>query len=117
MEVEFINTVLHTNSWHWGTSVDIITEDGKAMVCVKFDKDSSPKCGYICSLSVHESQRKNGLGWLMMNLAIKTCREHNMDFARLHVDIKKIWLQEWYQRMGFKELSRDENELEMVKEL
>jgi hypothetical protein len=26
-------------------------------------------------------------------------------------------LQEWYGRLGFKELSRDENEVEMIKEL
>ena len=40
-----------------------------------------------------------------------------MIYARLHVDAKNIWLKEWYERLGFKELSRDENEIEMVREL
>ena len=53
----------------------------------------------------------------MMQYAINACRDRNMTFARLHVDAKNIWLKEWYERLGFKELSRDENEIEMVKEL
>lgn len=53
----------------------------------------------------------------MMQYAIDVCCDHNMTFARLHVDAKNIWLKEWYERLGFKELSRDENELEMIMEL
>lgn len=30
---------------------------------------------------------------------------------------EQIWHKEWYERLGFKELSRDENELELIKEL
>ena len=52
-----------------------------------------------------------------MQLAIAECRTQNMNFARLHVDAKNIWLKEWYERLGFKELSRDENEVEMIMEL
>lgn len=108
---------LHTNQWYWGESVDIVSADGAAMVCVKFDKKTFPKTGYICDLSVIPTQRKQGLGGKMMQNALDVCREHKMTFARLHVDIKNIWLREWYERLGFKELSRDENELEMIKEL
>ena len=61
--------------------------------------------------------RKNGIAWTMMQYAIEECRNRNMTFARLHVDAKNIWLNEWYERLGFKELSRDENEIEMIKEL
>ena len=53
----------------------------------------------------------------MMQYAINACYYHNMTFARLHVDAKNIWLKEWYERLGFKELSRDKNEIEMIKEL
>jgi len=109
--------IVHTNSWWWGSSVDIVRTDGTAKVCVKYDKKSFPHTGYICDLSVLESERKKGLGWVMMQYAINSCRDNNMTFARLHVDAKNIWLREWYERLGFKELSRDENELEMVKEL
>jgi len=109
--------IVHPNSWWWGTSVDIVKGDGTAMVCVKFDEKSFPKAGYICDLSVVESSRKKGVGNDMMQLAIAECRTQNMTFARLHVDAKNIWLREWYERLGFKELSRDENEVEMVMEL
>lgn len=109
--------IVHTNSWFWGKSVDIVKDDGTAIVCVKFDEKSFPKAGYICDLSVVESLRKRGIGNDMMQLAIAECRTQNMSFARLHVDAKNIWLREWYERLGFKELSRDENEIEMIKEL
>lgn len=114
---EVTNTIRHINTWWWGHSVDIVNDDGTAIVCVKFDEKTFPKTGYICDLSVVEKARKNGLGWVMMQYALNACRERNMTFARLHVDAKNIWLKEWYERLGFKELSRDENEIEMVKEL
>ena len=109
--------IVHTNSWYWGRSVDIVKADGTAIVCVKFDEKSFPKTGYICDLSVVESFRKKGLGNEMMRYALSSCRDNNMTFARLHVDAKNIWLKEWYERLGFKELSRDENEIELIKEL
>lgn len=107
----------HTSFWWWGKSVDIVRKDGLAIVCVKFDEKSFPMAGYICNLSVLEIERKQGIGKEMMQYALGVCRKYNMAFARLHVDAKNIWLREWYERLGFKELSRDENELEMVKEL
>lgn len=118
MELNYNNIYcLHTNYWHWGKSVDIIHKDCTAMVCVKFDEKTFPKTGYICDLSVLEPERRKGLGWAMMQFALNECRYHNMTFARLHVDAKNIWLREWYERLGFKELSRDNNEIEMIKEL
>ena len=117
MELKYDDVFYHKNSWWWGRSVDIVKDDGTAIVCVKFDEKSFPKAGYICDLSVLESERKKGLGWVMMQYAINSCRDHNMTFARLHVDAKNIWLRERYERLGFKELSRDENEIEMVREL
>ena len=117
MELKYDDVFYHKNSWWWGKSVDIVKNDGTAIVCVKFDEKSFPKAGYICDLSVLETERKKGIGLVMMQHAINTCRDYGMTFARLHVDAKNIWLREWYERLGFKELSRDENEIEMVKEL
>lgn len=109
--------IKHICQWWWGRSIDIVRDDGTAMVCVKFDEKTFPKAGYICDLSVFASERKKGVGNDMMQLAIAECRTQNMNFVRLHVDAKNIWLKEWYERLGFKELSRDENEVEMVMEL
>ena len=114
METKVIKLICY---WWWGRSVDIVKDDGTAIVCVKFDKKMFPKTGYICDLSVLETERKNGLGNEMMRYAIDSCKDNGMTFARLHVDAKNIWLKEWYERLGFKELSRDENEIEMIKEL
>ena len=117
MELKYDDVYFHTNSWWWGKSIDIVRDNGTAMVCVKFDEKSFPKAGYICDLSVLETERKKGIGLVMMQHAIAECRKNNMTFARLHVDAKNIWLREWYEKLGFKELSRDENEIEMIKEL
>ena len=117
MEQKYNDVFFHFNLWWWGSSVDMVKDNGTAIVCVKFDEKTFPRTGYICDLSVLFSERKKGIGWQMMQYAINVCRDHNMTFARLHVDAKNIWLKEWYERLGFKELSRDENEIEMVKEL
>ena len=117
MLMEENNVIRHVCLWWWGRSVDIVKDDGTAIVCVKYDKNTFPKCGYICNLSVLETERRKGLGWVMMQHAIAECRKNDMTFARLHVDAKNIWLKEWYEILGFKELSRDENEIEMIKEL
>ena len=115
--MEEIIVIKHVCSWWWGHSIDIVKDDGTAIVCVKFDKKTFPKAGYICDLSVLQTERRKGLGLKMMKYALMSCKDHNMTFARLHVDAKNIWLKEWYERLGFKELSRDENEIELIKEL
>ena len=117
MELKYNDVFFHINRWFWGESVDIVKNDGTAIVCVKFDEKTFPKTGYVCNLSVIATERRKGLGQKMMRYAIYACFDHNMTFARLHVDAKNIWLREWYERLGFKELSRDENEIEMIKEL
>ena len=117
MELKCDDVFFHINQWHWGHSIDIVKNDGSAIVCVKFDKISFPKTGYICDLSVLEPKRKKGLGARMMKYALAFCTDAGMTFARLHVDSKNIWLREWYERLGFKELSRDENEIELIKAL
>lgn len=118
MEQKYNDDVFfHINTWWWGESVDIVKDDGTAIVCVKYDKQSFPRTGYICDLSVVSLKRKQGLGNKMMKYAIYSCQDHRMNFARIHVDAKNIWLKEWYERLGFKELSRDDNEIEMIKGL
>ena len=118
MKLKYNNEVFfHVNWWYWGRSVDIVKDDGTAIVCVKFDEKTFPKTGCIYGLSVLESERKKGLGQKMMGYALVCCEAEGMTFARLYVDAKNIWLKEWYERLGFKELSRDENEIELIKEL
>lgn len=117
MELKYDNVFYHTNHWYWGYSVDIVKDDGTAIICVKFDKETFPKTGYICNLSVFPTERNKGVGAEMMSYAIDECKQSGMLFARLHADKNNVWLCEWYERLGFKELSRDSNEIEMIKEL
>lgn len=42
-EKDYIEVYRHTNRWWWGHSVDIVKDDGTAIVCVKFDEKSFPK--------------------------------------------------------------------------
>lgn len=117
MELKYNDVFFHTNQWHWGRSVDIVKDDGTAMVCVKFDEKYFPTTGSIYGLSVLPFERRKGVGTKMIKYALMSCKDNGMTFARLYVDAKNSWLCEWYERLGFKELSRDENEIEMVKEL
>lgn len=117
MEQKYNDVFFHTNHWWWGRSVDIVKDDGTAIVCVKFDEKYFPKTGSIYGLSVLSTERRKGLGTKMIKYALMSCKDNGMTFARLYVDAKNIWLREWYERLGFKELSRDENEIEMIKEL
>ena len=117
MDLKYDDVFYHRNRWWWGESVDIVKSDGTAVICVKYDRKTFPYTGYICDLSVISDRRKGGLGRLMMTLALSDCRENGMKFARLHVNAKNEWLREWYERLGFCELSRDDNEIEMVRKL
>ena len=117
MEQKYNDVFFHINKWWWGKSIDIVKDNGTAIVCVKFDEKTFPKTGYICDLSVIVTERRKGVGLKMMKYALACCEDNCMTFARLHVDAKNIWLKEWYERLGFKELSRDENEIEMVLKL
>lgn len=113
-EFEF---VYHENNWHWGDTVDIIKKDGNAIVCVKFDKKNSPKSAYICGLSVVEQERNKGCGKAIMLRALDVCKKRCMLWAVLCVDESKIWLKEWYERLGFKEYSKDDKDITMIKGL
>lgn len=115
--MKYDGVCFHDNKWWWGRSVDIVKDDGAAIVCVKFDEKYFPKTGSVYGLSVLSTERRKGLGTKMIKYALSLCRDNNMTFVRLYVDAKNIWLREWYERLGFKELSRDENEIEMIKEL
>lgn len=90
---------------------------GKVWFASSLTKKNPPQTAYICDLSVFESSRNQGNGEILMQLALATAHDYKMTFARLYVNKEQIWLKEWYERLGFKELSRDENEIELIKEL
>jgi GNAT superfamily N-acetyltransferase len=94
MELKYDDVFYHTNQWHWGRSVDIVKDDGTAIVSVEFDEKTFPKTGCICNLSVIATERRKGLGQKMMKYALFCCEDNGMTFARLHVDAKNVWLRE-----------------------
>ena len=39
MTTTFNNYLCHTNTWYWGTSIDIVHKKGIGIICVKLDDD------------------------------------------------------------------------------
>ena len=57
MNTTFNNYLCHTNTWYWGTSIDIVHKKGIGIICVKLD-DDYPSTAFLCDLSVFELNRK-----------------------------------------------------------
>ena len=110
------NVIIHTNDWVWGTSVDIIRDNGTAYICVKFDKEY-PDVAYLCALSVYEPVRRLGLGKIMMAYALLIAQRNDKSWARLYVEKDKEWLVQWYKSLGFKIFMEDDKYYEMIKSL
>ena len=67
------NYLCHTNTWYWGTSIDIVHKKGIGIVCVKID-DDYPQTAFICDLSVFVLNRKQGLGRELMENAFAVAK-------------------------------------------
>lgn len=91
MTTTFNNYICHTNTWYWGTSIDIVHKNGIGIICVKLD-DDYPSTAFICDLSVFELNRKQGIGRELMKSALAVARKHGKSYAELYVDKEKDWL-------------------------
>lgn len=91
MTTTFNNYLCHTNTWYWGTSIDIVHKNGIGIICVKLD-DDYPSTAFICDLSVFELNRKQGIGRELMKYALEVAMKHGKSYAELYVDKEKYWL-------------------------
>ena len=88
MTTTFNNYICDTNTWYWGTSIDIVHKKGIGIICVKLD-DDYPSTAFICDLSVFELNRKQGIGRELMKYALDVARKHGESYAGLYVDKEK----------------------------
>lgn len=116
MTTTFNNYLCHTNTWYWGTSIDIVHKKGIGIICVKLD-DDYPSTAFICDLSVFELNRKRGIGRELMQSALAVARKHGKSYAELYVDKEKDWLMAWYSSFGFEIVKIDAHEYTMLKHL
>lgn len=116
MTTTFNNYLCHTNTWFWGTSIDIVHKKGIGIVCVKID-DDYPSTAFICDLSVFVLNRKQGLGRELMENAFAVAKKHARSYAEIQVDKTKDWLVAWYSSLGFEIVKIDAHEYTMLKRL
>jgi len=100
MTTTFNNYLCHTNTWYWGTSIEIVHKNGIGIIGVKLD-DDYPSTAFICDLSVFELNRKQGIGRELMQNAFAVAKIHARSYAEIQVDKTKDWLVAWYQTLGF----------------
>lgn len=116
MTTTFNNYLCHTNTWFWGTSIDIVHKKGIGIICVKLD-DDYPSTAFICDLSVFELNRKQGLGRELMENAFEVAKKHARSYAEIQVDKTKDCLVAWYQTLGFEITVVGKDEYTMFKVL
>ena len=108
------NFIIHDNSWWWGRTINIISDDGLAHLLVQFDKDY-PETAFLRGLMVHPSARRKGIGTELMKEAERISRENGIKEMELDADLKAGWLVGWYERLGFGEILMYEYEVKMKK--
>lgn len=100
------------NKWKWGYAVTIIAE-GCGIVAVDFNEGY--EWGYINSLTVHQSRRRQGIGTRLMEEAEKVIKEEGFDEAQLRVEKEHTFQKEWYERLGYKTIVTEEAYYKMRK--
>lgn len=114
MKTEFIK---HVNKWWWGTTINIVTTNGHAMVELQFD-DNYPTIAFVKGLIVYAPFRRNGLGTALLNECHEIARNKGYSYLQLSANKNEIWLWEWYQRrFGFEVIMKDDHEYTMLKSL
>lgn len=94
------------NQWKWGYSVTLVAE-GCGILAVDFERGY--EWGYLNSLTVHPSRRRQGIGRMLMEEAEKVIREEGFDEAQLTVQKDHEWQKEWYERLGYKVIVSEED--------
>lgn len=104
--------VVHRNTWIWGRTWEIITEDGVGIIKVSEDEDSIALSG----LSVLPDHRRKGIGTLLIREAERIVKEEIGDAdICLSVETENEELIDWYRRLGYHILGRDQEYTDMMK--
>ena len=82
--------IKHVNTWIWGKSTIIITNDGYGTITVQ-TYDDEPNRAYIVSLSVEQTKRKNRYATRLVEEAEKEAANYGVKTISLSVD-KNSWV-------------------------
>lgn len=110
------NYIHYVNTWWWGKSITLIRKGGYSKVELAFD-DDMPNTVTIRGLMVFTTRRRSGIGAEMMKCCEDIAREQKMRFLQLSANKDQSWLVDWYTRLGFVTIMKDEHEYTMIKKL
>ena len=91
--------VVIQSEWYWGTSIHIVTADGKALVKMVMDKDIKDECE-IFDLNTHHSCRKKGYATMLMQEVENIAHKRNVKRLYLWAE-RGSWMEKWYRRMEY----------------
>lgn len=94
--------------WWWGWSEHLIAPGGTMEI--QYD-DDFPGWGWLCGLVVVKEERKKGIGRALMEKAEELIRESGKTVMRLGIEKDRLWIIEWYKRLGFSVLDMDSERL------
>lgn len=101
------------NDYSWGTTIYLITKDGKGMCRIYQENDNIDDL-YISDLSVITETQRNGIGTKLINIFINIGKFLNTNLI-LFCD-KKYFVYNWYKKIGFKYLEdkKDDDRPNMI---
>lgn len=90
-------------------SVSVVAEDDEAIAgfaIVEFQLEQGRRIGHIVTIDVAPEQRRRGVGRLLMDALLSTCRETKAESIRLEVAVDNEPALAFYKTFGFVETGR-----------
>ena len=97
-----MNYYQHVNLWWWGKTNTLVYRE--AIVFVK-------------GVSVLSQNRRMGIGTEMLLLCEEIARIEGKQFLQLNADKENNWLVNWYKKLGYIIIAKDEHEFTMLKSI
>lgn len=98
--------LIHENTWPWGQSITIMTEDAAGMVQISLETDH-PGGAYLKGVSVIPSRRRQGIAKRMLHYALELCRSRGVTYVELDAEPDAHVLH-LYESFGFKPFPANE---------
>ena len=102
------------NRWNWGYNI-VLIQDGCGTIEIQFEDGYG--WGYITGLVVAKSRQRQGIGTELLRKAEEVIKREGYDEAQLWVEKERIWVYEWYKRMGYKMIADKDGFYKMRKML
>lgn len=100
------------NEESWGTSVLIISKNGKAFVSVhRYDDELNTI--YISDLHVDITLASKGIGTKLLRICELFSMDLHAEFACLKVN-KNLWIYDWYKRKGYDDYMIDKDDSNFI---